>query len=233
MTRSFALVLLLALVSVASGWVVSPSVTTTPRTHTTTALSMGILSEPIQKGYVPKWKKKATLAEQTADKVKSPQDVGLIGTVTVTFHQGNSTKSTLAIPGQPLSDVATQAGQFIKYGCGKGECGTCESLCDGKWIKPCQAVVPADVTDMVIQVKEVKNKSRSSGKFYSVRSFLMGFYNNLLGMIGFVRTRKYAKQNWKERQEFEEALAKRVEEKRKARAAAAAAAKQQQESSSS
>lgn len=179
-----------------------------------------------KKGYEPKWKKQATLAEKLAQEgkvAKAPTDVGLVGTISVVFQQGNVTKTTMAIPGQPLSDVATQAGQYIKYGCGKGECGTCESLCNGQWIRPCCETVPADQGELVITVKEVKNKSKSSGKFYSVRSFLFGFYNNVLGMIGFVRTRKYAADNWKNRQEYEENLKKKIEEKRRARAAAATA----------
>ena len=78
----------------------------------------------------------------------------------------------MAIAGQPFHEVAIQAGQFIKYGCRKGECGTCEArphrhssphpppppapppfddprprvrlqvLCDGKWIRPCSTNVP-------------------------------------------------------------------------------------------
>lgn len=95
----------------------------------------------------------------------------------------------------------------------------------------CTEKVPNTGEEVVIVVKEVKNKSKSSGKFYSVRSFLFGFYNNVLGMVGFVRTRKYAKKNWQERQEYEENLkiltAKKREE-RLAREAAAAAEQQQQ-----
>lgn len=190
----------------------------------------------IGRNYEPKWKKQATLAEQLAQQgidQQNPQDVGLIGTVSVKFQQGNVTKSTMAIVGQPLSEVATQAGQYIKYGCGKGECGTCESLCNGKFIRPCTETVPNAGEEMVIVVKEVKNKSKSSGKFYSVRSFLFGFYNNVLGMVGFVRTRKYAKKNWQERQEYEENLKILTAQKREARLAreAAAAAAQQEKSS--
>lgn len=162
------------------------------------------------RNYEPKWKKQETLAEKLAKEGKfdgsSPADVGLVGSVPVVFKQGNATKTTMAIVGQPLSEVATQAGQYIKYGCGKGECGTCESLCNGKYIRPCTETVPNTGEELVIVVKEVKNKSKSSGKFYSVRSFLFGFYNNILGMVGFVRTRKYAKRNWQERQEYEQNL---------------------------
>lgn len=176
--------------------------------------------------YEPKWKKKLTIAEreELEGKAIDPRDIGLKGTIDVIFQQGSTNKTTVAMAGQPLRDVASQAGQFIKYGCGKGECGTCEALCDGRWIRPCTAVVPADAaalgTPYVIQVKEVKAKSTSSGTFFSVKSFFKGFWNNLLGMAGFVRDRRKAKENWEERMEYEETLAKMVAEKKAARRAA-------------
>jgi len=83
-----------------------------------------------KKGYEPKWKKKKTLAEEVGDSIAagSFSNVGIKGDIPVTFKQGNVTKTTMASVGMPLRDVAIQAGQFIKYGCGKGECGTCEAL---------------------------------------------------------------------------------------------------------
>ena len=83
----------------------------------------------------------------------------------------------MALPNQPLREVAIQAGQFIKYGWRKGECGTCEALVNRQWIRPCLVDVPSDLIPgqkYVVQVKEVKNKARSSGKIYSFRSFLYG-----------------------------------------------------------
>merc|ERR1740130_1880828 len=63
------------------------------------------------KGYDPKWKKLETLADKTGGVGDLGNDgVGLVGTIQVTFKEGNATKSTMAIAGQPLSDVATQAG---------------------------------------------------------------------------------------------------------------------------
>jgi len=173
----------------------------------------------VGKSYQPKWKKKKTLAEES-DTPPAPDSVGLTGTVPVMFKMGNETKTSMASVGQPIRDVASQAGQYIKYGCGKGECGTCECLSNGQWIRPCTAVVPADF-DMdgsgqyVIQVKEVKNKARSSGKFYSVRSFLMGFYNNILGMAGMVLTKRAAKKNYEERMDYEDMVKQRVLEKKR------------------
>lgn len=172
----------------------------------------------IGKNYTPKWKKKETLAEQSDD--LDPQDKGIVGTVPIVFKSGDSSISTVANPGDPIRDVASQAGQFIQYGCGKGDCGTCQAKCGGQWIRPCIAVVPADILDgesYVIEVKEIKNKARSSGKFYSVRSFLFGFYNNVLGMFAFVRTRGAAKKNFEERIDFEAMIAKKTAEKKAAK----------------
>ena len=179
--------------------------------------------------YDPKWKKQLTLAEQMEKDGKSgggAAEVGLVGTIPVVFKQGNQSKTTMAIVGQPLSDVATQAGQFIKYGCGKGECGTCEALCNGKWIRPCTSTVPADLAageEYTIVVKEVASKAASSGKFYSARSFIMGFYNNLLGMVGFVKWRTKANENFDERMEYEQLLEAKIKEIKARKAAAAAA----------
>ena len=66
---------------------------------------------------------------------KGSSAVGLVGTIPVIFEQGNNTAKTMAIAGQPLSEVAAQAGQYIKYKCGKGECGTCEVRVDGPGIR--------------------------------------------------------------------------------------------------
>lgn len=186
------------------------------------ALTVKATVPPKKKGYEPKWKKKQTLAEELAgDGTINPADVGLNGDVAVVFRQGNETRSTMAMEGQLLRNVASQAGQFIKYGCGKGECGTCECMVNGKWIRPCTSIVPAVATgeEYVVQVKQVKNKSKSSGKFYSVRSFFMGFWNNLLGMVGFVRYRRNAKKNWNERKEYEDLIRQKTLEKKQAKAA--------------
>jgi hypothetical protein len=70
---------------------------------------------------------------------------------------------------------------------------------------------------MVIVVKSVKSKRVSSGKFFTARSFFMGFWNNLLGMAGFVRDRRAARKNWQERKEYEELVRKRTLEKKLSR----------------
>ena len=153
------------------------------------------------------------------------QEIGLKGNIKVVFQTmgTNETKSTMALAGQPLRDVASQAGQFIKYGCGKGECGTCESLVNGQWIRPCSTKLPALAAgeeEYVIQVKATKAKTVSSGRFYSVRSIVLGFWNNLLGMVGFVRDRRKAKKNWDERKEYEDLVRQKTLEKKRARLAA-------------
>lgn len=174
----------------------------------------------IGKNYVPKWKKKETLADKEGELDAAAK--GLTGTVKVVFKSGDKSYSTLALPGSPLRDAASASGTYIKYGCGKGDCGTCEAMCNGKWIRPCVSLVPSDIPDgeeYLVQVKETKSKVVSSGKFYSFRSFLLGFWNNLLGMIAFVFRRKTADKNWKDRMEFEDLIAKKAREKREARLA--------------
>merc|ERR1740121_1205171 len=168
-------------------------------------------------GYEPKWTKKETLADSIGS--VDQKQKGLVGQINVIFHQGNETKMTLAMPGEPVSFIASQAGQPIRYGCKKGECGTCEVKCNGKWIRPCVETIPnlSNGEDCVIELKELKSKSIKSGKFFSVRSFIMGFYNNLLGMVGFVKQRRAAKRNFDERIEIEELIRKRTLEKKKAR----------------
>jgi 2Fe-2S iron-sulfur cluster binding domain len=226
---SFAL-FVLANIGVCYGFGVNPPRSPVPftfiphvRTHaSSTALhSSGTTSssqpKPTKK-YEPKWKKKQTLNEQLHGSAPPAfEEVGIKGDVPVVFRQGNVTKMTMAMRGQPMRDVATQAGQFIKYGCGKGECGTCEAMVQGKWVRPCTALIPADVSsseDFVIVVKEVKSKSTSSGKFFSVKSFLMGFWNNILGMVGFVKSRRDAKRSWSERKEYEDLVKQKALEKK-------------------
>lgn len=170
-------------------------------------------------GYEPKWKKKQSLAEEigSIDGIGF-EKVGLTGNIPVVFQQGNDTRTSMAFAGQPLRDVASQAGQFIKYGCGKGECGTCECMVGGKWIRPCVATIPAMAVgqEFKVQLKAMESESASSGKFFSFRSFIMGFWNNLLGMVGFVKMRRAAQENWFERQSYEARVAQRTNEIRAA-----------------
>ena len=99
--------------------------------------------------------------------------------------------------------------------------GTCEALVNGQWIHPCLVNVPSDLIpgqEYVVQVKEVKNKARSSGKFYSVRSFLYGFYNNVLGMVGMVTYKRNAKQNYIDRMEYENLIRQKTMERKRLKA---------------
>ena len=175
------------------------------------------------KPYVPKWVKKETLAESAGDTNSlGYSGVGLKGTIPVVFKQGNETRTSMAWAGQPIRDVASQAGQYIQYGCGKGECGTCECMMNGKWVRPCVETVPATAAEdgeLVLQIKAIKSKKTSSGTFFSIRSFFMGFWNNLLGMFGFVRFRKKAAENWDERKAYEDLVAQKTLEKKLARQA--------------
>ena len=215
MSPSTTSLLLLAIVGIAVAF--QPSAIPSHKVVSSAASSSALFE------YVPKWKKKETLADQFGD--ISDDDKGLIGTIPVIFKQGNETRRTLANPGQPLSFVAAQAGQPVRYGCKKGECGTCECMANGKWVRPCVETVPdwAPGQELVLVLKELKSKSTSSGKFYSVKSFFMGFYNNFVGMFGFVKQRKAAKKNWEERQEYEHLVKVLTAEKKAARLAREAA----------
>jgi len=183
------------------------------------------------KPYVPKWVKKETLADSAGDIGSLGYNgVGLKGTIPVIFRQGNATKTSMAWAGQPIRDVASQAGQYIQYGCGKGECGTCECMMNGKWVRPCVETVPANALEegngeLVLQIKAIKSKTTSSGTFFSIKSFFMGFWNNILGMVGLFRWRKKANSNWDERKAYEDLVAQKVLEKKLARDAAENAAK--------
>eukprot|EP00751_Fragilariopsis_kerguelensis_P001237 CAMPEP_0170817246 /NCGR_PEP_ID=MMETSP0733-20121128/39896_1 /TAXON_ID=186038 /ORGANISM="Fragilariopsis kerguelensis, Strain L26-C5" /LENGTH=277 /DNA_ID=CAMNT_0011176871 /DNA_START=81 /DNA_END=914 /DNA_ORIENTATION=+ len=169
--------------------------------------------------YKPKWVKKQTLAESGGNVATLGEyNVGLKGAIPVLFKQGNETITTKAWAGQPIRDVASQAGQYIQYGCGKGECGTCECMMNGKWIRPCVEAVPAtDTTNgaqLVLTIKAGTAKKTNSGTFFSIKSFLMGFWNNILGMLGFVKFRKKADANWNERKEYETLIAQKTLEKK-------------------
>ena len=67
---------------------------------------------------------------------------------------------------------------------------------------------------MVIQVKGTSAKVVSSGKFYSIKSIILGFWNNLLGMGGLVRDRRKAKKNWQDRMDNEDRIKQLTAEKK-------------------
>jgi hypothetical protein len=162
--------------------------------------------------YDARRKKKQTLADQ-AGGTKDFSETGLVGRVP--FRQGKETEDDHGLAKQPLRAVASQVGLYIKHGCGKGECRIYEALVNGKWVRRYSVVVPsmAPGEEYVVQVKEVKNKAESSGKLYSVRSFLFGFYNNVLGMVGLVMFRRTAKKNVEERREYDDLIKQKAREK--------------------
>ena len=210
-------VAVLALSFIASTTAFTSSPLFSTREKSSSPSSIARFSAPAKTGYKPKWKKKGTVAEEQGSiKDIGFENVGLKGTIAVVFKQGNETRTSMAWAGQPIRDVASQAGQYIKYGCGKGECGTCECMVNGKWIRPCIATVPALAASekLVVQVKAVKSKSTSSGTFFSFRSFIMGFWNNLLGMVGFVKMRRAARENWEERKAYESLVRQKTMEKK-------------------
>ena len=57
-----------------------------------------------------------------------------------------SKKIVKAVLGQSVATIAQAAKVDIKYGCKKGECGTCEVNFNGKIVKACQSSLPSSST---------------------------------------------------------------------------------------
>ena len=155
-----------------------------------------------------KWQTERT---KLADDPNTIKDSGLAGAIQVLFKQGNATKMTRAEVGTPLSEVASQADQFIRYKCKKGECGTCEVQVNGKWVRTCVSTVPyvEDVFEVTVKPTMMKGQGKAS-KFYSLKSFIMGWYNNILGMVGFVKTSATEGKNFRDRLDGEDEVARLV-----------------------
>ena len=124
-------------------------------------------------------------------------------------------KIVTAKVGDSLSDIAAAAGVEIKYKCKKGECNTCEVNINGKFVKACQTkIVSADNLRVVAKSKLQEAKDAKAGtkkpKFFSPLSMVQGFYNNFLGMVGFVRVGFKSKTEFKARMEKEQRLAEKV-----------------------
>ena len=168
-----------------------------------------------------KWQTERT---KLADDYGAPTDIvdkGLAGSIQVLFKQGNATKMTRAEVGTPLSEVASQADQFIRYKCKKGECGTCEVQVNGKWVRTCVATVPYvedNVFEVTVKPTMMKGQGKAS-KFYSLKSFVMGWYNNILGMVGFVKTSATEGKNFRDRLDGEDEVARMVAERKAKRLA--------------
>jgi len=115
---------------------------------------------------------------------------------------------TMALQGQPLSAVAAQAGQYIKYKCKVGECGTCEVRINGNWVRTCVAKVPPvpKGEEYNVFVRGGMIETKKSTAFFSFSSFISGFRNNLLGMVGFVKEGIKGKKNFQDRISKEEEL---------------------------
>ena len=117
--------------------------------------------------------------------------------------------------------VAAQSGQYIKYQCRKGECGTCEVHANGQAVRMCQTVVPALAAGeaYVVEVPLLKSKTKKASRFFSIKSFFAGFKNNLLGMVGFVRAGRKEKEAFNDRMSEEQRIKELVAAKKAAKAA--------------
>mmetsp|Transcript_79963 Transcript_79963/g.193658 ORF Transcript_79963/g.193658 Transcript_79963/m.193658 type:complete len:227 (+) Transcript_79963:12-692(+) len=173
----------------------------------------------LSRGSFRKWEKQETAAPAV------DLSSGIVGTIPVEFSHGNESITTMAFVGQELSAVAAQSGQYIKYQCKKGACGTCEVRVDGKWIRTCVSQVPYVDPGQTykVQVKSSMKKAKSASGFYSFRSIFAGMKNNIVGMFGFLREGRKSQSRFEERIGGEDELMKLVAKKKAAKAAAAAA----------
>eukprot|EP00277_Geminigera_cryophila_P000834 CAMPEP_0179427970 /NCGR_PEP_ID=MMETSP0799-20121207/13772_1 /TAXON_ID=46947 /ORGANISM="Geminigera cryophila, Strain CCMP2564" /LENGTH=234 /DNA_ID=CAMNT_0021203257 /DNA_START=10 /DNA_END=714 /DNA_ORIENTATION=+ len=156
------------------------------------------------------------------DVVDGPKGAGLQGDIACLFKIGDEEKPTTAFAGQPLSDVATQANAFIPYKCKKGECGTCDVLINGKWVHACQTTIPSMAKGEVFQVniREGKVQAKKASGFFSAQSFVDGFTNNALGVVGFVNEGIKEEDNFNVRMEREKEMLAKVAAKKAAKEAA-------------
>jgi ferredoxin len=187
-----------------------------PKDRAASGLRMGFFDFAQSKGdglTFKEWTHKETL--------KGPKGAGLGGDIEVLFKIGDEEKPTNAFAGQPLSEVAAQAGAVIPYKCKKGECGTCKVMIDGHWTQACQTKIPALGKGEVFQVniRETSVKSKKASGFYSAASFRDGFLNNAIGVVGFVKEGIAEEDNFKVRMEREKELLAKVAAKKAAKKA--------------
>jgi aerobic-type carbon monoxide dehydrogenase small subunit (CoxS/CutS family) len=111
--------------------------------------------------------------------------------------------------GEKLSIVAENAGIPITYKCKKGECGTCQVMIDGKWVKACQHTIamPENPSAILqINVTSKKEERKKPAKFFSPASFVEGVINNGLGVVGFVKEAMSVDDEFEQRMAREKAL---------------------------
>lgn len=179
-----------------------------------------------------KWDRRRTLAEQIGGAGdQGHENVGLLGTIPVVFTCGEDVIKTKAMVGQPLSEVAAQSGQWIKYKCKKGQCGTCDVRIGGEWVHTCQHKIPyvPDGESYEVFVRDTMKKAKRSSRFYSFKSLIAGAKNNILGMVGFVRDARRSKENFNTRLNKEDDIMALAEARRKAKAGKAKKEKQVEE----
>mmetsp|Transcript_23100 Transcript_23100/g.47888 ORF Transcript_23100/g.47888 Transcript_23100/m.47888 type:complete len:217 (+) Transcript_23100:173-823(+) len=177
----------------------------------------GLSASPLHAMKPPKKLKKALWEDVDRRLLSDSAEGKTSGTVSVTFTQGEETRNTTAIPGQGLNEVAIQADQFIKYKCKKGECGTCEVLVDGQWVRSCVTKIPTGVKEYNVQVRPSMVKSKKASGFFSAQSFRDGFVNNALGMVGFVTEGAKEDENFDHRMTEEERIKEMVRRKKEER----------------
>ena len=78
--------------------------------------------------------------------------------------------------------------------------------------------VENNLFEVTVKPTMMKGQGKAS-KFYSLKSFVMGWYNNILGMVGFVKTSATEGKNFRDRLDGEDEVARLVAERKAKRLA--------------
>lgn len=92
-------------------------------------------------------------------------------------------------------------------------------LIDGKWVHACQTTIPS-MDQFIVNIRPGKVKSKKASGFFSAQSFVDGFTNNALGVVGFVAEGIKEEDNYQVRMDREKELLAKVAAKKAAKDAA-------------
>ncbi|CAN0088088.1 unnamed protein product [Discosporangium mesarthrocarpum] len=120
----------------------------TPLSMRPSALSSRCVSSSLQMGWGDALNK-AFSNEDFGDKKVNPGLKNAPNTCMVTVNG----KTVQAVQGQKLRDVVKASGAKIEYNCSQGNCGTCESIVDGKKVRVCKAIVPRNKATLTVKTK--------------------------------------------------------------------------------
>jgi hypothetical protein len=96
-------------------------------------------------------------------------------------------------------------------------------MVDGKWIRTCQTKIPAlpkgQTFAVTVRPVPLDKRSTAASGFFSPKSFVDGFTNNVLGMVGLVTEGAASDDDFQVRMDRERDLAAKVAAKKAAKGA--------------